>query len=85
MKNIIIILFISVLISLGIGFYIKAEDEATGNLIIGLALMTAFFILMPLFIYHRWKDRNVKDYMLTKENILKMREYQNEKKKEKKS
>jgi len=80
MKYFLTILFVSVLIALGIGFYIKPEDEATGNLIIGLTLMAGFFVLMPLFIYHRWKNRNVKDYMLTKENIEKMQEYQKEKK-----
>lgn len=80
MKYFLTILFISILISLGIGFYIKPEDEATGNLIIGLTLMVGFFVLMPLFIYHRWKDRSVKDYMLTKENIEKMQDYQKDKK-----
>ncbi len=80
MKYFLTILFISVLIALGIGFYIKPEDEATGNLIIGLTLMAGFFVLMPLFIYHRWKDRSVKDYMLNKENIEKMHEYQKDKK-----
>lgn len=80
MKYIITILFIAVLISMGIGFYIKSNDEATGNLIIGLTLMVGFFILMPLFIYHRWSKKNVKDYMLTKENIKKMQDYQNDKK-----
>lgn len=80
MKYFIGILFISVLIALGIGFYIKPEDEATGKLVIGLTLMAGFFILMPLFIYHRWKNRSVKDYMLTKENIEKMQDYQKDKK-----
>jgi len=80
MKYVIIILFIAVLIGLGVGFFIKSEDEATGNLIIGLSLMAGFFILMPLFIYYRWRNRNVKEYMLTKENIKKMRDYQKEKK-----
>ena len=80
MKYIIGILFISVLIALGIGFYLKPDDEATGNLIIGLSLMVGFLILMPLFIYYRWKNRSVKDYMLTKENIKKMQDYQKEKK-----
>ncbi len=80
MKYIITILFISVLISLCIGFYIKPQDEATGNLIIGLTLMAGFFVLMPLFIFHRWKNRSVKDYMLTKENIEKMQDYQKDKK-----
>lgn len=81
MKYFLIILFISILISISVGFYIKPEDETTGKLIIGLSLMAGFFILMPAFIYHRWKNRNVKDYMLTKENILKMHEYQKDKKK----
>ncbi len=80
MRYFIIVLFIVVLIALGIGFYIKLDDEATGNLIIGLTLMVSFFILMPLFIYHRWKNRSVKDYMLNKENIQKMQDYQKDKK-----
>ncbi|WP_026450919.1 hypothetical protein [Aequorivita capsosiphonis] len=83
MKYFIIILFISIVISISIGFYIKPEDEATGKLIIGLSLMAGFFVLMPAFIYHRWKDRSVKDYMLNKENILKMQEYQKGKEKNK--
>ena len=80
MKYIIGILFISVLIALGIGFYLKTDNEATGNLIIGLSLMIGFLVLMPLFIYSRWKNRSVKDYMLTKENIKKMQDYQKDKK-----
>ncbi|SRX52834.1 hypothetical protein [Aequorivita sp. CIP111184] len=80
MRYFLTILFISILIALGIGFYIKPEDEVTGNLIIGLTLMAGFFVLMPLFIYHRWKNRSVKDYMLTKENIEKMQDYQKDKK-----
>jgi len=80
MKYFLIVLFFAVAISLGIGFYIKTDDEATGKLIIGLSLMVGFFVLMPSFIYHRWKDKNVKDYMLNKENIMKMHEYQKKKK-----
>lgn len=80
MKQFLIILFFLVAIGLGIGFYIKMDDESTGKLIIGLSLMAGFFILMPLFIYHRWKDKDVKDYMLNKENIMKMHDYQNKKK-----
>ena len=74
------ILFFSVTILLGLGFYVKPDDPSTGDLMIGLSLVGGFFIVMPLFIYHRWKDRNVQDYMLNKENIMKMHEYQNRKK-----
>ena len=79
MKYFLIILFYLVLITLGIGFYLKTDDQATGDLLIGLSLMAGFFVLMPSFIYHRWKDRSVKDYMLNKENIMKMHDYQNKK------
>ena len=59
---------------MGVGFYVRTSDQATGDIVIGLSILTGTFILMPLFIYHRWKNRKVKDYMLTKENLDKMRE-----------
>jgi len=62
------------------GFYYKNNvDEATGHKLIGLSVAIGFFIVMPLFIYHRWKDRKVKDYMLTKESIERMQAYNNSK------
>lgn len=73
-------LLISIIIAVGLGFYIKTTNEGTGNFIIGLSLSALIFVLMPTFIYHRWKDKNVKDYMLSKENIKKMQDYQKEKK-----
>lgn len=79
MKYFLIILFFLVASAMAIGFYVKVEDESAGKLMIGLSLMVGFFILMPLFIYHRWKNKDVKDYMLNKENIMKMHDYQNKK------
>lgn len=79
MKYVLQILLIAVIISLGVGFFIKSTDEATGQLIIGLSIVVGFFVLMPLFIYHRWKDRDVKDYMLNKENIMKMHNHERKK------
>lgn len=80
MKYFLSILFVSIVSGLGIGHYIKPTDLETGNLIIGLSISALFFVLMPVFIYHRWKNKDVKDYMLNKENIEKMQEYRNEKK-----
>ena len=79
MKLLLKILLLIDIIGLCIGFYIKSENLAQGELIIGLSLVLGFFIVMPLFIYHRWKNKNVKDYMLSKENILKMREFNDSK------
>ena len=68
-------------IVLGLGFYVKSGDPRAGDLMIGLSLVCGFFIIMPLFIYHRWKDRKVQDYMLNKENIMKMHNHEKKKKK----
>ena len=80
MRTLIIVLFVLVVFGMGIGFYIRDSDQATGDIIIGLSILAGTFILMPMFIYHRWKNRKVKDYMLTKENIEKMRDFQKDKK-----
>lgn len=80
MKHFLTVLFISICIGFIIGFYIKTEDLETGNLIIGISIVSLFFVLMPLFIYHRWKGKDIKKYMLTKENIEKMQAYKKDKK-----
>jgi len=43
--------------------------------LIGSGIVGLFFIVFPLFSWYRWKDRNVKDYLLTKENLDKMRQH----------
>ncbi len=69
------ILGILILIAIGVGFYIRTfEDEAQGDIIIGLAVLASAFILMPIFLYVRWKGKQLKDYTLTKENLDKMRD-----------
>ena len=45
-----------------------SADKLTGSGVVGL-----FFIVFPLFSYYRWKDKNVEDYMLTQENLDKMK------------
>ncbi len=79
MKRLLQILFIAILVAFIIGIYIQPDNLKAGNLIIGISLVAAFFILMPLFIYHRWKDKKVEDYMLNKENIMKMKEFNDKK------
>lgn len=81
MKYIIRILFVAIVILVCVGYYFKnTGDHVTGDKFVGVGILAASFILMPVFIYHRWKNKKVKDYMLTEENLRKMREY--EKKKE---
>lgn len=48
--------------------------------LIGFGVLGLFFVVFPLFSYYRWKDKDVKDYMLTHENLEKMRKTQRDSK-----
>ncbi|MDX1427231.1 hypothetical protein LDL76_06530 [Salegentibacter mishustinae] len=75
MNTILKILGILILIAIGVGFYYRTfEDVLLGDQIIGLAVLASAFILMPIFLYVRWKGKRLKDYTLTKENMDKMRD-----------
>lgn len=75
MNTIIKILAILILIAVGTGFYFRMNDELLlGDRIIGIAVLAAAFILMPIFLYVRWNGKNLKDYTFTKENLDKMRD-----------
>lgn len=78
MKYFLSIFFLLILITFITGFYVQSSDGKLGNLLVGLSIMALFFVWMPFFIYHRWKDKDLKDYMLTKENIRKMQEHSKE-------
>ena len=75
MKLAIKIIFFSILIGIGVGAYYHFEDELRlSEIIIGVSVLAAVFILMPLFLIHRWKGKKLSDYTLTKENLDKMRD-----------
>lgn len=83
MKKAIIFLFCVLVVTGGVGFYLRSIDDiVTGDRVIGLTILTAVFVLMPMFLYHRWKDRKVQDYMFSEDNIKKMRDFNNSKKSE---
>ena len=69
------ILGIAILIAIGVGFYFRIEgDLITGDRIIGISVLASSFILMPIFLYVRWKGKRLKDYTLSDENIKRMRD-----------
>jgi len=76
-KYLIALIFIASVGSIISGFVLKPEPLA--EKMIGFGVAGLFLFVIPLFTYHRWKGRKVKDYMLTKENIEKMRDYQDKK------
>jgi len=70
MKYFILILTIAALTSIVLGFTLDLEYSQK---LIGFGVTGLFLIVFPLFSFYRWKDKNPKDYMLTKENLDKMR------------
>ena len=87
MKYLIWIIFIicTILIFLGLSIpdsdtldqAIKAKEIELSNKLIGFGVLGMFFLVFPLFSYYRWKDRKMSDYVLNKENLDKMKEYNN--------
>ena len=72
MKYIIWLFLIASISSIITGYFFDLDYSQK---LIGFGVVGLFFIVFPLFSYHRWKDRNAKDYMITKENLEKMRNY----------
>ncbi|MCF7559344.1 hypothetical protein L3X39_01745 [Sabulilitoribacter multivorans] len=73
MKYIVFILFLASIGSIIYGYMVESDISQK---LIGFGVAGLFLVVFPLFSYYRWKDKNLKDYMLTKENLDKMRENQ---------
>ncbi len=70
-----IILFITLasLSAIGFGFYNLEAEPSVAHKYIGFGTLGLFLIAMPLFLISVSKGKKMKDYMLTEENIHKMR------------
>ena len=76
MKYIIALLSIASIVSIIAGFLLEVEYSQK---LIGFGVVSLFIIVFPLFSYYRWKDKKMKDYMITKESLEKMRNHNSEK------
>ncbi|WP_445713551.1 hypothetical protein [Flavobacterium sp.] len=63
MNWIIRILLIVVISLVGYGFSIKSYESPEGDKWIGVGILILALVLMPLFIYHRYKNKNINDYV----------------------
>ena len=76
MKTIILVCFLASMGSIVCGFLLDLDYSEK---LIGFGVLGLFIVVFPLFIYYRWKGKDIKDYMLTQENLEKMRENQKNK------
>ena len=77
MKLLLKILFAGFLITLIVGFYLKYfTDYEKADVVIGVDILFLSFILMPLFIFYRYRLGKYKKYVLdgTKKNPFKIDE-----------
>ena len=85
MKWFLRIFFILLLSNICVGYAIRQDDMPLGEKWIGLSVVTGFLVYMPIFLVHRWKGKQLKDYTLSPENLKKMKETLEPKKTRKKS
>lgn len=78
--HIILLILIASFGSIIFGFSLKSENEPRAHKFIGFGTAGLFLVAMPLFLYKESKKgKQMKDYMLTKENIEKMQRKEREK------
>ena len=66
MKFVLSTILVLIIGMLTYGFYIKSNGDTSGEIIVGIAVLMVAFVLMPLFIYHRYKDKNMSEFRLDK-------------------
>ncbi|MDG1810895.1 MAG: hypothetical protein P8H13_03015 [Polaribacter sp.] len=69
MKTLIKILFIIFILWMGIGVFLLKTAHEKAEIVMGLGVFYLSFLLMPIFIYHRYKDGKYKKYQLNDQKI----------------
>lgn len=72
-RYLVLLLFVAALTTIILGFALELNPQ-TADRLKGIGTVGLFFIVMPLFLLVESPGKQVKDYMLTEENIKKMRE-----------
>lgn len=64
LKRLIQIITAAIVVAIAAGYFYKTRvDSLTGERIIGIAVLTLTFILMPLFIAYRYKKTRLRQYL----------------------
>lgn len=68
MKIVLKIIVATVIGIVGYGYYVNYSDQGEGEIFIGLGVLIFAFILMPIFIYHRYKNKDLSQYTFRNQN-----------------
>ena len=69
MKLLVKILFIIFIVWMCVGGYLLQTEHPKAQIVMGLGVFFMSFILMPVFIYHRYRDGKYKKYQINDEKI----------------
>mgnify|MGYP005993377095 CR=1 FL=1 len=69
MKTLLKILFIIFIVWMIVGIYMLNTEHPKAEIVMGLGVFFLSFILMPVFIYHRYRHGKYKKYELNDEKI----------------
>jgi hypothetical protein len=64
MKLIIKLVLLIVIGLVGSGYYINYNNDGGGEKFIGIGVLIFAFVLMPLFIYHRYNGKDLSRYSI---------------------
>jgi multisubunit Na+/H+ antiporter MnhC subunit len=69
MKVLLKIMFIIFVTWVAIGIYLIHTDHEKAQIVMGLSIFYFSFLLMPIFIYYRYKDGKYKKYILNDQKL----------------
>lgn len=67
MKYILRLLLFSFFAFVIYGYSLKNKGSLEGDKWIGIGVLILALVLMPLFIFHRYRKKNIKDFVLKKQ------------------
>ena len=64
MKKVILVLFVIFLLWMAVGGYLEYIQHPKGPIVMGLGVFYLSFVLMPIFIYWRYRRGKYKKYII---------------------
>jgi hypothetical protein len=77
MKLVLKILFIIFILWMSIGIFLLKTEHPKAQIVMGLGVFYLSFLLMPIFIYYRYKDGKYKKYQLNDQKLKELMKNKN--------
>lgn len=74
LRWLVLFLVVGSLASIAYGYQLLDTEKELAHRFIGVGVIGLFLVAMPVFLFSESRGKQMKDYMLTDENLKKMRE-----------